>query len=69
MPTGTVKWFDRRKGYGFIQPEVGSKDVCVHASSVELAGMDSLHEGQKLRYDLQRDAQTGRLWAGHLRSA
>jgi CspA family cold shock protein len=52
MAVGTVKWFNATKGYGFIQPEDGSKDVFVHISAVERAGMKSLTEGQKIRYEL-----------------
>jgi CspA family cold shock protein len=55
MPTGTVKWFNTQKGYGFIQPENGTKDVFVHISAVERAGMDSLAEGQKVNYEIARD--------------
>jgi cold shock protein len=54
MPTGTVKWFNPTKGYGFIQPESGSKDVFVHISAVERAGMQTLREGQKLSFEIQR---------------
>jgi CspA family cold shock protein len=57
MATGTVKWFNSQKGYGFIEPEDGSKDVFVHISAVERAGMTSLHEGQKLSYELERGQQ------------
>ena len=57
MPTGTVKWFNAAKGYGFIQPDDGSKDVFVHISAVERAGMANLREGQKLSYDLERGPQ------------
>lgn len=57
MATGTVKWFNAQKGYGFIQPEDGSKDVFVHISAVERAGLGSLNEGQKLSYDLERGQQ------------
>ncbi len=53
MATGTVKWFNSVKGYGFIQPEDGSKDVFVHVSAVEGAGLSSLSEGQKISYELQ----------------
>ena len=53
MSKGTVKWFDAVKGYGFIQPDDGSKDVFVHISAVERSGMHSLNEGQKIGYDLQ----------------
>ena len=52
MPTGTVKWFNSQKGYGFIQPDDGSKDVFVHISAVERAGLSSLNEGQKVGFDL-----------------
>jgi CspA family cold shock protein len=57
MATGTVKWFNTQKGYGFIQPEDGSKDVFVHISAVERAGLSSLNEGQKVSYDLERGQQ------------
>jgi len=57
MTTGTVKWFNAQKGYGFIQPEDGSKDVVVHISAVERAGLGSLHEGQKISYQLERGQQ------------
>jgi CspA family cold shock protein len=53
MTTGTVKWFNATKGYGFIQPEDGSKDAFVHISAVERAGLKSLREGQKVSYELQ----------------
>ncbi len=52
MATGTVKWFNSQKGYGFIAPEDGSKDVFVHISAVERAGLHSLNEGQRVQYDL-----------------
>ena len=52
MPTGIVKWFNPTKGYGFIQPEDGSKDAFVHISAVERAGLTSLREGQKIEYEL-----------------
>jgi CspA family cold shock protein len=55
MPTGTVKWFNADKGYGFIEPSDGGKDVFVHISAVERAGLSSLKEGQKLSYELARD--------------
>ena len=55
MSTGTVKWFNSQKGYGFIQPEDGSKDVFVHVSAVERSGLGSLREGQKLKFDIQQD--------------
>ena len=53
MPTGTVKWFNTAKGYGFIEPSDGSKDVFVHISAVERAGLSSLREGQKISYEVQ----------------
>ncbi len=53
MATGTVKWFNTTKGYGFIQPEDGSKDIFVHISAVQRAGLGTLREGQKVSYDLQ----------------
>lgn len=55
MATGTVKWFNAQKGYGFIQPADGSKDVFVHITAVERAGIQRLIEGQKLSYDLTQD--------------
>ena len=55
MSIGTVKWFNVQKGFGFIQPEDASKDVFVHISAVERAGMSSLREGQKVSYDVQQD--------------
>jgi cold shock protein len=53
MATGTVKWFNAQKGFGFIQPDSGGKDVFVHISAVERAGLQSLQEGQKISYDVQ----------------
>jgi CspA family cold shock protein len=53
MPTGKVKWFNSQKGYGFIQPDDGSKDVFVHISAVERAGLRNLNEGQKVSFDLE----------------
>jgi CspA family cold shock protein len=55
MATGTVKWFNNDKGYGFIVPDQGGKDVFVHISAVEAAGMKTLNEGQKVSYDLQEN--------------
>ena len=57
MSTGTVKWFNAQKGYGFIQPEDGTKDVFVHISALERAGISGLNEGQKLSYDVERGQQ------------
>ena len=55
MATGTVKWFNSQRGYGFIQPSDGTKDVFVHISAVQRAGMDSLIEGQKLNYEVSNE--------------
>jgi CspA family cold shock protein len=57
MSKGTVKWFNSQKGYGFIQPDDGSKDVFVHISAVERAGLGNLSEGQSVTYDLERGQQ------------
>ncbi len=57
MATGTVKWFNAAKGYGFIEPEDGSKDVFVHISAVERAGLSTLSEGQKVSYEIQPGQQ------------
>lgn len=65
MPTGTVKWFNPTKGYGFIEPEDGSKDAFVHISAVERAGLSSLREGQKVSYELQ-SGQNGKSSAENL---
>jgi CspA family cold shock protein len=68
MTIGTVKWFNSTKGFGFIQPEDGGKDVFVHISAVERSGLGSLGEGQKISYELQRDRKTGRESAVDLRA-
>lgn len=65
MATGTVKWFNTTKGYGFIQPDEGGKDVFVHISAVERSGMHSLGEGQKISYELEQ-GRDGRASAGNL---
>ncbi len=65
MPSGTVKWFNTVKGFGFIQPDDGSKDVFVHVSAVDAAGLSELREGQKLDYELVPDNR-GRSAAGNL---
>ena len=57
MATGTVKWFNPTKGFGFIQPDDGGADVFVHISAVEAAGMRTLNEGQKVNFDIQPDAR------------
>ncbi|MEE2698859.1 MAG: cold-shock protein [Pseudomonadota bacterium] len=56
MPSGTVKWFNRAKGYGFIEPEDGEKDAFVHISAVQSAGLETLDEGQKVQYELVEGA-------------
>lgn len=60
MATGTVKWFNETKGYGFIQPDTGGKDVFVHISAVERARLRGLSEGQKVSYEIQSDRKTGK---------
>jgi cold shock protein len=68
MSTGTVKWFNGQKGFGFIQPDDGSKDVFVHISAVERAGMNNLNEGQKISYEVVADRMTGKSSANNLRT-
>ena len=68
MSNGTVKWFNGQKGFGFIQPDDGSKDVFVHISAVERAGMSTLNEGQKVSFDLVADRRTGKSSADNLRA-
>lgn len=65
MPSGTVKWFNSQKGFGFIQPDDGGKDVFVHISAVERAGVSGLNEGQKISYDMVTDR--GKTSAGNLK--
>jgi CspA family cold shock protein len=67
MPTGTVKWFNATKGYGFIEPDEGGNDVFVHISAVQKAGMDSLNEGQKVSYELE-PGRNGKTAAGDLKA-
>ena len=67
MPNGTVKWFNTTKGYGFIEPEDGGKDVFVHISAVERSGLTALAENQKLSYELQ-DGRDGRVMATELQA-
>jgi CspA family cold shock protein len=69
MPTGTVKFFNAQKGFGFIAPEDGSQDVFVHISAVEAAGMRTLNEGQKVSFDVVTDQKRGKTNAQNLRSA
>lgn len=66
MASGTVKWFNGTKGFGFIQPDEGGADVFVHISAVERAGLRSLDEGQKVSYELERDKRSGKMSAGNL---
>ncbi|MBX9841147.1 MAG: cold-shock protein [Xanthobacteraceae bacterium] len=68
MATGTVKWFNGTKGYGFIQPDDGGKDVFVHISAVERAGMRGLDEGQKISFEVVADRRSGKSSADNLRS-
>ena len=68
MTTGTVKWFNPTKGFGFIQPDTGGADVFVHISAVERAGLGSLQEGQKLSYELEKDQRSGKTSAGQLQA-
>lgn len=69
MTTGTVKWFNATKGFGFIQPDSGGADVFVHISAVERANLGSLHEGQKLSYELEKDQRSGKMSASQLQAA
>jgi CspA family cold shock protein len=69
MTTGTVKWFNPDKGYGFIQPDDGGRDVFVHVSAVEQSGLRNLQEGQKIAFDVVADKRTGRSSAANLRAA
>ncbi|MFC2253915.1 cold-shock protein [Labrys portucalensis] len=66
MSTGTVKWFNSQKGYGFIAPEDGSRDIFVHISAVERAGMSDLREGQKVSFDVVTDSRSGKASADNL---
>lgn len=69
MPSGSVKWFNATKGYGFIAPDAGGPDVFVHISAVERAGMTSLVEGQKVNFEIQQDRRTGKSSAGNITKA
>jgi CspA family cold shock protein len=68
MATGTVKWFNSTKGFGFIQPDNGGPDAFVHISAVERAGLRDLQEGQKLSYELIADRKSGKMSADNLKS-
>ncbi|MDT3382078.1 cold-shock protein [Labrys neptuniae] len=67
MSTGTVKWFDPAKGYGFIAPDNGSRDIFVHITAVTLSGLGELREGQKVSFELVIDRKTGSTKAGALK--
>ncbi len=69
MATGTVKWYNPTKGYGFIEPSDGGKDVFVHVSAVESSELNTLNEGQKISYEVERDRRSGKESAGQLKSA
>ncbi len=68
MPTGTVKWFNETKGYDFIQPDQGNKDVFVHISAVERSGMNGLAEGMKVSFDVEADRRTAKESATNLKA-
>ena len=67
MPTGTVKWFNAQKGFGFIQPDQGGADAFVHISAVERSGLGMLSEGQKVSFELVADRRSGKMSAENLR--
>jgi cold shock protein len=69
MQVGTVKFYNEQKGYGFIQPDDGSKDVFVHATALERAGMRALNEGQKVSFDVQEDRRSGKMSVGTIQEA
>lgn len=68
MQSGVVKWFNGQKGFGFIQPDDGGVDVFVHISAVERGGLASLHEGQKVNFEVEQNARTGKASAGQLQA-
>jgi len=68
MPTGTVKWFNAQKGFGFIAPDGGGPDAFVHVTAVERAGLAILNEGQRMQYDLATDPRRGKSPAGNLKA-
>ena len=67
MPTGTVKWFNETKGYGFIEPQGGGKDVFVHVSALQRSGIQGLAEGMKVSYDVEADRKSGKEAATNLK--
>lgn len=69
MQVGTVKFYNDQKGFGFIQPDDGSKDVFVHATALERAGLRGLHEGQKVSFDTQEDRRSGKMAVGNIAPA
>ncbi len=69
MNKGTVKFYNDQKGFGFITPDDGGKDVFVHATALERAGMSALREGQKVSYDTQEDRKSGKLAVGVIQAA
>ena len=69
MATGTVKWFNTEKGYGFIQPDAGGQDVFVHITAVMRSGLGQLVEGQKIAFEITQDRRTGKSSADELRAA
>jgi len=69
MDTGTVKFYNEQKGFGFIAPDKGGNDVFVHATALERAGMRSLVEGQKVSFDTQEDRRTGKIAVGNIQAA
>ena len=69
MTTGTVKSFNPAKGFGFIQPDAGGPDVFFHIPAVERSSLGSIHEGQKIGYELERDQRSGKMSAGQLQAA
>jgi len=69
MNTGTVKWYNDQKGFGFIQPDNGDKDVFVHATALERAGMRGLSEGQKVAFDTETDRRSGKIAVGAIQAA
>ena len=69
MTTGTVKWYNATKGFGFIQPDDGGSDAFVHVSAIERAGLGDLKEGQKISYELVKDTRSGKMSADKLQAA